>query len=90
MKLISDIIDKINDDNSDYIVLYDIHYGAAGEISISNVNDALNENIAFFSVDRNIDLKKLELKIIKIINEDRIDRLWKNSQIMMLLRKLTN
>lgn len=74
MKLISDIIDKINDDNSDYIVLYDIHYGKE-EISISNVNDALNENIAFFSVDRNIDLKKLELKIIKIINEDRIDRL---------------
>ena len=73
MKLISDIIDKINDDNSDYIVLYDIHYGKE-EISISNVNDALNENIAFFSVDRNIDLKKLELKIIKIINEDRIDR----------------
>jgi hypothetical protein len=71
MKLISDIIDKINDDNSDYIVLslWD------AEISISNVNDALNENIAFFSVDRNIDLKKLELKIIKIINEDRIDRL---------------
>lgn len=74
MKLISDIIDKINDDNSDYIVLYDIHYGKE-EISISNINDALNENIAFFSVDRNIDLKKLELKIIKIINEDRIDRL---------------
>lgn len=74
MKLISDIIDKINDDNSDYIVLYDIYYGKE-EISISNINDALNENIAFFSVDRNIDLKKLELKIIKIINEDRIDRL---------------
>ena len=90
MKLISDIIDKINDDNSDYLVLYDIHYGKDAEISISNINDALNENIAFFSVDRNIDLKKLELKIIKIINEDRIDRLWKNSQIMMLLRKLTN
>lgn len=75
MKLISDIIDKINDDNSDYIVLYDIHYGKDAEISISNINYALNENIAFFSVDRNIDLKKLELKIIKIINEDRIDRL---------------
>lgn len=71
MKLISDIINKINDDNSDYLVLYDIHYGKDAEISISNVN----ENIAFFSVDRNIDLKKLELKIIKIINEDRIDRL---------------
>ena len=75
MKLISDIIDKINDDNSDYIVLYDIHYSKDAEISISNVNDDWNENIAFFSVDRNIDLKKLELKIIKIINEDRIDRL---------------
>lgn len=75
MKLISDIIDKINDDNSDYIVLCDIHYGKDVEISISNINDALNENIAFFLVDRNIDLKKLELKIIKIINEDRIDRL---------------
>ena len=75
MKLISDIIDKINDDNSVYIVLYDIHYGKDAEISISNINYALNENIAFFSVDRNIDLKKLELKIIKIINEDRIDRL---------------